>query len=71
MKASIKHVDLKHIMSCIYFSQPSMRAALRWHCAAATGHAIANGRGSNLHRRGYAGFGPCFHLPGFHFGSGF
>ena len=21
--------------------------------------------------RGYAGFGPCFHLPGFHFGTGF
>ena len=22
------------------------------------------GRGSTLNRRGYAGFGPCFHLPG-------
>ena len=30
-----------------------------------------NGRGSKLNRRGYAGFGPCFHLPGFHFGRGF
>ena len=27
--------------------------------------------GSILNRRGYAGFGPCFHLPGFHFGTGF
>ena len=27
--------------------------------------------GSKLNRRGYAGFGPCFHLPGFHFGTGF
>ena len=26
------------------------------------------GCGSKLHRRGYAGFGPCFHSPGFHFG---
>ena len=26
--------------------------------------------GSKLNRRGYAGFGPCFHLPGFHFGTG-
>ena len=26
------------------------------------------GYGSKLNRRGYAGFGPCFHLPGFHFG---
>ena len=26
------------------------------------------GCGSKLNRRGYAGFGPCFHLPGFHFG---
>ena len=24
------------------------------------------GCGSKLNRRGYAGFGPCFHLPGFH-----
>ena len=23
-----------------------------------------NGCGSKLNRRGYAGFGPCFHLPG-------
>ena len=30
-----------------------------------------NGRGSKLNRRGYAGFGPCFHLPGFQFGTGF
>ena len=22
-------------------------------------------------QRGYAGVGPCFHLPGFHFGTGF
>ena len=28
------------------------------------------GCGSRLNRRGYAGFGPCFHLPGFHFGTG-
>ena len=26
--------------------------------------------GSKLNRRRYAGFGPCFHLPGFHFGTG-
>ena len=26
--------------------------------------------GSKLIRRGYAGFGPRFHLPGFHFGTG-
>ena len=30
-----------------------------------------DGCGSKLTRRGYAGFGPCFHLPGFHFGTGF
>ena len=30
-----------------------------------------NGCGSKLNRRGYAGFGPCFHLPGFHVGTGF
>ena len=29
------------------------------------------GSGSKLNRRGYAGFGPCFYLPGFHFGTGF
>ena len=29
---------------------------------------LTNGCGSKLNRRGYAGFGPCFHLPGFHFG---
>ena len=29
------------------------------------------GCGSKLNKRGYAGFGPCFHLPGFHFGTGF
>ena len=27
-----------------------------------------HGCGSKLNRRGYAGFGPWFHLPGFHFG---
>ena len=27
-----------------------------------------SGCGSKLNSRGYAGFGPCFHLPGFHFG---
>ena len=32
---------------------------------------IAYGCGSKLTRRGYAGFGPCFHLPGFHCGTGF
>ena len=30
-----------------------------------------NGCGSKLNRRGYAGFGPCFHFPGFHFGTVF
>ena len=30
-----------------------------------------NGCGSKLNRRGKAGFGPCFHLPGFHFGADF
>ena len=29
------------------------------------------GRGSKFSRRGYAGFGPCFHLPEFHIGIGF
>ena len=29
------------------------------------------GCGSKLNRTGYAGFGLCFHLPGFHFGTGF
>ena len=29
------------------------------------------GCGSKLNRRGYAGCGPCFYLPGFHFGTGF
>ena len=29
------------------------------------------GYGSKLKSRGYAGFGPCFHFPGFHFGIGF
>ena len=24
-----------------------------------------------IKQRGYAGVGPCFHLPGFHFGTGF
>ena len=32
---------------------------------------LGTGCGSKLNRRGYAGFGPCFHLPGFHFGTGF
>ena len=32
---------------------------------------LPNGCGSKLNRRGYAGFGSCFHLPGFHFGTGF
>ena len=27
------------------------------------------GCGSKSNRSGYAGFGPCFHLPGFHFGN--
>ena len=27
-----------------------------------------DGCGSKLNRRGYAGFGPCFHLLGFHLG---
>ena len=31
----------------------------------------SNGCGSKLNRRGYAGFGPCFHLQGFHFGTFF
>ena len=31
---------------------------------------LLTGCGSKLNRRGYAGFGPCFHLPGFHFGTG-
>ena len=30
------------------------------------GGPLENGCGSKLNRRGYAGFGPCFHLPGFH-----
>ena len=29
----------------------------------------AYGYGSKLHHQGTAGFGPCFHLPGFHFGN--
>ena len=29
------------------------------------------GCGSKLNSGDYAGFGPCFHLPGFHFGTGF
>ena len=29
------------------------------------------GCGSKLNRRGYAGFGPCFHAPRFDFGTGF
>ena len=28
------------------------------------------GCGSKSNRRGYTGFGPCFHFPGFHFGTG-
>ena len=35
------------------------------------GMLIRNGCGSKLNRRGYADFGLCFHLPGFHFGTGF
>ena len=31
----------------------------------------ATGCGSKLIRRGCAGVGPCLHLPGFHFGTGF
>ena len=35
-------------------------------------HGQPCGCGSKLNRRGYySGFGPCFHLPGFHFGTGF
>ena len=30
-----------------------------------------HGCGSKFNRRVYAGFGPCFHLPEFHFGTGF
>ena len=33
--------------------------------------AAPNGCCSKLNRRGCTGFGPCFHLPGFHFGTGF
>ena len=33
--------------------------------------ALPCGCGSKLNWRGYAGFGPCVHLPRFHFGSGF
>ena len=29
------------------------------------------GRSSKLNRRSYAGVGPCFHLAGFHCGTGF
>ena len=36
--------------------------ALRWK--------LRNGCGSKLNSRAYAGFGPCFHLPGFHFVTG-
>ena len=32
---------------------------------------LINGWGSKLNSRGYAGVGPCFRLPGFHFGTGF
>ena len=32
---------------------------------------LQHGCGSQLNRRSYAGCGPCFHLPGFHFGTGF
>ena len=32
---------------------------------------LEDGCSSKLNRRGYAGFGPCFHLPGFHFGTVF
>ena len=35
------------------------------------GMIVSFGCGSKLKTRGYAGFGPCFHLPGFHFGTGF
>ena len=35
------------------------------------GGQVPHGCGSKLYRRGYAGVGPCFHLPGFHFGTGF
>ena len=31
----------------------------------------SGGCGSKFNRRGYAGVGPCFHLPEFHFGTGF
>ena len=34
-------------------------------------HPHTGGRGSKLNRGGYAGFGPCFHLPGFHLGYRF
>ena len=30
---------------------------------------VLYGCGSKLNWRGYAGFGPCFHLPRFHFGT--
>ena len=37
----------------------------------AVGDTVIHGCGSKLNRRGYAGIGPCFHLPGFRFGTGF
>ena len=50
-------------------------ADLRWSwilsAKQSTSQKKPSGCGSKLNRRGYAGFGPCFHLPGFHFGTGF
>ena len=45
----------------------SRRRGTGWNSAANEPY----GCGSKLTRRGYAGFGSCFHLPGFHFGTGF
>ena len=43
--------------------------------ASTDGHVVSfefpDGCGSKFTRRSYAGFGPCFHFPGFHFGTGF
>ena len=38
------------------------------HGAVASQDLELNGYGSKLNHQGPAGFGPCFHLPGFHFG---
>ena len=55
--------------SQLFVRKASRLASLSWGLKGNRQNPI--GCGSKLSRRGYAGFGLCFYLPGFHFGTGF